>query len=542
MKVLIVDDEKHVREAIRLLVDWQLHGINTVLEAADGKTAIELMNRERPEFVFTDMIMPGMHGTDLLEWLQVHAPDTKTIVISGFDDFDFVRKTVKYGGLDYLLKPIDPEQLAEAVNRVVDSYREMERGRAENRRTTMEINEIKPVYWDKMFSQLLAEPDYISSMREPLDREFKISLDGTSCRIAILNVESISLSVRNKFATGLDLLYFSLLNICNEFLRKSRRGYAFRQWDSTSDIVLLLWKDLDDAESLLRRIDKGIEDTLGGQGEFGLGSVQIAPKGLLQSFREATTALDRRNLLKQGKKIHSYQPATALDMNKTVYFADCEQYLLAAVTGGNEKQVISVLGQWFTVIRSLSSISMEQFKAWMNEYQLLRNRWSLELCPDADSLRNSNGQEDRFSKIPLTNDGVLDIAGWEQKWALDLTALTRDVRFGGNKEQHVIWKIEKYIRSHYQTDLSLQEIAERFFLSREYISRRFKQEFGENLSDYIGRVRIDQAKLLLTNPHIRIAQIASMVGYADEKYFSKVFKKLTGCSPNDYRHRDGVEQ
>ncbi|MBC8079228.1 MAG: response regulator [Gorillibacterium sp.] len=541
MKLLIVDDEKHVREAIRLLVDWKAHGINTILEASDGKTAIELISRERPQFVFTDMIMPGMHGTDLLEWLQQNAPNIKTVVISGFDDFDFVRKTVKYGGLDYLLKPIDPDQLAEAMTRVVSSYKEMEHSRAENRRTTMEINEIKPVYWDKMFSQLLSEPDYLSSIREPLDREFHISLDGLPSRIAILSVESISASVRNKFASGLDLLYFSLLNICNEFLRKSSRGYAFRQWNSTSDIVLLLWKNLDDSEALLGRMNKGFEDTLGGHCEFGLGSVQTAPKGLQQSHREAAAALDRRNLLKRGKMTHSYQTVGTPEISKAVYFADCEQFLLAAVSGGNEKQVVTILSQWFTTIRSLSNITMEQFKAWMNEYQLLRNRWVQELCPDAELLASSDTQDNRLNSIPFTKEGVLDIDVWEQRWTLDLTALTREVRFGGNKEQHVIWRIEKYIRNHYQSDLSLQEIAERFFLSREYISRRFKQEFGQNLSDYIGRIRIEQAKLLLTNPHIRITQVASMVGYADEKYFSKVFKKHTGSSPNEYRHREQIE-
>ena len=181
---------------------------------------------------------------------------------------------------------------------------------------------------------------------------------------------------------------------------------------------------------------------------------------------------------------------------------------------------------------------MEQLKAWLNEYQLMRHRWTLEGIGQADEIGVADGGRAGVG-LPFTAEGVLDVDAWEGLWQRELAALCREVNVGvGNgKEEPVIYRIEKYIRCHYQQDLSLAVIAERFFLSREYISRRFKLEFGENLSDYIGRVRIEQAKLLLANPHIRIAQVASMVGYADEKYFSKVFKKLCGQSPNDYRRQ-----
>jgi two-component system response regulator YesN len=546
MKVLIVDDERHVREAIQLLVDWSSHGIDTVLTAADAVSAMELIRQERPEFVFTDMTMPGMHGTELLEWLQQNYPDTRTVVISGYDDFDYVRKTVKYGGFDYLLKPIDPDQLTEAVVRIVASYCELAHSRAENQRATMENNEIRPVYWDKMFSQLLAEPEYLTAIREPLARDFRISLDGLPCRIAILSVESVNPIVRAKFASGLDLLYFSLLNICNEFLRKAGYGYAFRQWNSVSDIVLLLWKFPEDAAGLLGRINAGLQAALGGACVFGLGSVQRAPRGLPQSLREAAHALNQRNLLIRAEAIHAYRPGTVVnpgssltgDTGKAVYLADYEPFIRAAVTGGNEKQLAAVLGQWFASVRSQPVLTMEQLKAWMNEYQLMRHRWTTEgagLAADTGVAR----QGQIGVGLPFTDEGVLDLNAWEAQWQRELAALCRNAAIGAcvGKEEPVISRIEKYIRCHYQQDLSLAVIAERFFLSREYISRRFKQEFGENLSDYIGRVRTQQAKLLLANPHIRIAQVASMVGYADEKYFSKVFKKLCGQSPNDYRRQ-----
>jgi two-component system response regulator YesN len=101
--------------------------------------------------------------------------------------------------------------------------------------------------------------------------------------------------------------------------------------------------------------------------------------------------------------------------------------------------------------------------------------------------------------------------------------------------------IAGFIDQHYRDELSLQDIAKRFFVSREYVSRKFKQEYGINITDYITGIRIDKAKLLMVNPNLRIAQIAEMVGFHDEKYFSKVFKKQEGISPKAFRLQDSNE-
>lgn len=96
-------------------------------------------------------------------------------------------------------------------------------------------------------------------------------------------------------------------------------------------------------------------------------------------------------------------------------------------------------------------------------------------------------------------------------------------------------EIARYMDAHYQEDLSLRQIAARFYLSREYISRKFKQQFGLNWSEYLGKLRINNAKLLPQNPSLRVAKVSEMVGFQDEKYFSKVFKKMEGMTPAEYR-------
>ncbi|KWX86291.1 hypothetical protein AMQ83_19745 [Paenibacillus riograndensis] len=116
-----------------------------------------------------------------------------------------------------------------------------------------------------------------------------------------------------------------------------------------------------------------------------------------------------------------------------------------------------------------------------------------------------------------------------------LQRLSQELTARAVKERNPMAEIVKYIEQNYPSDLSLQEVAGKFYVSREYISRKFKQEYGINFSDYIGSVRIEKAKLLLQNPNLKLSQISEMVGFHDVKYFSKVFKKQAGLSPKDYR-------
>ena len=298
MKALIVDDERHVREAIRLLVDWETYGIKSVLEAQDANSAIELIERERPQIIFTDMMMPGTMGTELLAWIQQHAPRTKTIVISGHDDFDFVRKTVMYGGIDYILKPIDPIQLNEAVSKAVASRKQEDEGSEQEQRKTIEINQLKPVYWNKMLTHLLDDPSYYSSIVETLHTEFGFPIANLQCRIAVLATDTINPVIRRKFAGSEDLLYFSLLNICNEFVRKESQGVAFRH--DHGDIVVILWKQTENAAALLDSMNNGIQQAFGSRLEFGVGSERMLPAGFKQSYSEAILVLRQRNMRRKA--------------------------------------------------------------------------------------------------------------------------------------------------------------------------------------------------------------------------------------------------
>lgn len=127
-----------------------------------------------------------------------------------------------------------------------------------------------------------------------------------------------------------------------------------------------------------------------------------------------------------------------------------------------------------------------------------------------------------------------------ENWESKLRSLLQRLSKGSAQAQgsRLVLEIREYLNRNYAQEMTLQHIAERFFISRENVSRKFKQITGENLSDYLTSLRVDKAKTLLQNTNLRLSQIAELVGYEDEKYFSRVFKKSTGVTPREYRKQD----
>lgn len=188
MKILITDDEYATRSSIKHLVTWRKFSIDTILEAESFDEAVIKIIDEEPEIIILDIIMPSKNGIHLMEWITSHSPDSKVIAVSGHDDYDYVRKIMKYGGVDYLLKPLDIRELNNAVSKAVDLYQqeseEREKTKEKERCSELFQNKtschhvIKEVvkyldenYTSKLNQEDLAEKFFIS--KEYLSRKFK---------------------------------------------------------------------------------------------------------------------------------------------------------------------------------------------------------------------------------------------------------------------------------------------------------------------------------------------------------------------------------
>jgi two-component system, response regulator YesN len=184
MKAIIVDDEKHVREPLLLLADWSRFGIDTILEAVDGNEAIKLIKEHRPEIIFTDMSMPKRDGISLLKWIHSSDLSSKTIVVSGYDDFDYMRNAICYKSFDYILKPIDPEILNETLEKAINEWKQQSPPEECQKEHGGEMNVIQQIeqfllesYNKDINLQEIADRFYLS--REYISRKFKHEYQAT---------------------------------------------------------------------------------------------------------------------------------------------------------------------------------------------------------------------------------------------------------------------------------------------------------------------------------------------------------------------------
>ncbi|MHA6533011.1 response regulator [Paenibacillus sp. BAC0078] len=523
MKVLIVDDEKHVREAIRYFVPWEKHNITGIYEATNGQEAMQIMQEQQPAIVFTDMRMPLMDGAELLEWLHSHYPNTKTIVISGYQDFNYVKPAIVYGGTDYLLKPLNSKQLIAAAEHAFKLWLEEEEERQQAHRQNMRLNELRPLYWDKVLSDLVAGQASFQELRSSLCAELGMPETAAECRIAVLTLQGADCRLLQRFHGDVGLTSFVLANVCNEVLSQKKSGFAFRSWQTGVDLVILFWTAAAEADEEVRRINDSIGQTYGVQLDIGLSRVNAFPDGLQTAFRQARQGLNERNLLQREGRIHLYREHLHNSMPEQDYAPEpLLDKLGIAVLSGDVEKMERVVDEWAEQLGKLILLTESSLLRLQEEIASVLKRWrpeeeiSLELCYDSE--------------------GLFSVANWRGQ----LKALLQRLSKGNaqSPDSRLVLEIREYLNQNYAQDMTLQHIAERFFISRENVSRKFKQITGENLSDYLAGLRIDKAKTLLQNTNLRLSQISELVGYEDEKYFSRVFKKSTGQTPREFRKQE----
>ncbi|GBF78452.1 DNA-binding response regulator [Paenibacillus sp. 598K] len=535
MRALIVDDEARVRRAIALLVDWEAHGITEVKEAASGREAIVHIEESVPALVIMDMMMEDGHGLELMAWIAESADSTKFIVVSGHDDFDFVRSTVRHGGVDYILKPVEPEAINTAVAKATRAWREEERERTQQQRQSIQLNEFKPIYGEKLLSSIIHDPATAEAALRRLRQEGVVPPEATQARLLLLHLDTADRQLMERMGNDSDLLRFMLTNICHEFLHPDERGTAFSYWADSGGVILLLWEPSDDPGALVTKINEALLATLQRRMHFGLGSGGALPQSLPAQYSEARQALRQRNLLGSGVYLH--RPTALHERLQPASFASVLDDTRVAVLSGSGRELAEAAQRWIDELTRTGCVTPEQLTQWLADAEAFRSALLREtLGEQAATYLAEAEREDREHPAPAPDSYAFSHylwRDWAEHWLSRLSqrvaSLTREG--GGSAWRDML----AYVEQHYTEELALQDIAAAFGVSREYVSRRFKQAYGIGFTDYLTGYRIDRAKRLMANPHLSVARIAEMVGYRDVKYFSKVFKKQAGQSPKAYR-------
>lgn len=494
IKTLIVDDDFLVRMFLKQITDWEAAGFTLVQDACNGKEALAVMERDMPELIITDLSMPVMDGISLIRQIRETYSDIPIIVLSCHDEFEFVKEAMRLGADEYILKNLLDEG---SLLNILESVRAKISKSAVIRQERNELHRLAQKGTELLLQELLEEisqaPGTLEKQRE-LSSAAGISYSFRRCAAVAATVEEIPGSIlqpvceqycRNKNAVCLG----KKNHICIILLDLSEIYSQADQWDRVNNF----------AEGL----KNCIANYLNAPAAVGISSLNSGDGGIFQSVVQAQTALAYRLY---GYRIYRYSELAA----SKGMTAESEILRTRSVetAEGDAQKLIRLGRQTFSGLRKAMS-DPRAVREWFDDVMM---KWEI------------------TGSMPETLDKM------EECWLSSVSAERGEEVKEEKSGNRAINQAAQYIRKHFHEPISLSQVAEEVHLNSTYLSYLFKQEMGENFSDYLINCRLRRIKQLLHESNRPIKDCASDAGFQDYRNFCKLFKKETGMRPAEYRN------
>jgi len=533
MKVIIVDDEQAIRDGINLLIDWEKFGITERFVVGEAEAALQIAHRENPAVIFSDMRMPGVDGVELLQRLRAEQLHTQVIVVSGYDDYNYMKATIQAKGVDYILKPLRKSELESSLEKAVKQWREQHELSYTAIDDQYKLKKANAILHDR---QILSFLNGTTEFSKQIEELFPLPFISHVGVFLIKNSQAI---LKRRFGGDSFLMDFAIRNIVLDALQSTQQVMLLHakddQWvwlsfaDTDADTNTNTDTDAMPNSRVVRQFHKQIQSmalslrqTIEIELLYGISSTVAPVTQAAVLMKEAQRSLLSCNILQINASV---TPNANRDSTGPLLLTAKFERLSRMIESGSKQEISEFIHDFVQSSMKIGQLSLRELQGFTLEANLFLHR-----ALDKYELNTI----DRVDvEIPLW---ISDLNEWAEWFIHMLWGLQE--RLSGEDQIDRIGEIKKYIQSHYHTPLSLKEIAERFYLSPPYISRRFKETYGCTFIQFITEIRLMRAKSLLMHTSLPIVKIAELVGYEDEAYFSKVFKKDAGISPKQYRQQE----
>lgn len=510
---IIIDDEPLIRRGtIKKLENYP--NIECIAQVSNGKDALEIMEKQKPDFVITDMKMPIMDGMQLLPILSIQYTDTFIIVISGYKDFEYAKEALRANTLDYIVKPFSKESIWEAVTRVVNRLEDRENLNQKITLNEAEKEKLKYEYDRQILKNILfGMGQEISSL--------------SSQKMARMSAENyVLVTVVAEEINESELLEFM-------FMRNMEMNTVILQKDNVENMCFILVffseKASYDIKIKLLEMKDSVErffESCRIHPFYGISGKHSSLKELHEAFLESTDALNQMTMIPE-KNYMIYEEGIHSDC--IIVWPKAEQFMFLIEAGkiGEAEVIFPELFHYFArnekcCLKNAKDYCLEMAeilkKSLPDEMQLHKSKAaSLNLINNMNFIFSFKELEEYFGNLFKNMAMAFESAGvYSEKDVLD--------------------NVKKYIDLHYEKNITQEFVASLFRLNRSYLSSAFKSQNGISFVDYVNQVRISHAKALLRNTDKKMYQIAQSVGYENVKYFFRVFKKMEGITPEHYRN------
>lgn len=525
--VLLVDDEEEVFEVIRKKLDWESMGFHVAGYARNGVEALEMAEELQVDVVMTDIKMPYMDGLTLCKKLKELYPTMKVIIFSGFDEFEYAKEAIKIEAEEYILKPINANELREVFERIkINLDRELDEKRNIDKLREYYMESL-PVLQENFYTSLI-EGRIKGSEIEEYARNYQIEFTGPYYVVTILHI-----STSNPVSE--DSIDPILLAMSVEKLAKEQLA---GKWDSKvvtylGDIIVIT--QLPDEESITRftdrmdRICKMAKRVCKARVTAGIGQICNQPAGLAMSYQGAQNAISYRVLYGTTRAINIAEtdPRENTDMPWEESYIN---EIIKRIKMGEAESLQEAI-QKFTAQIAGSRMSLQKYRILIME--IITEIFRL-------GANNQINLEEVFGENSDVYTQAMQLESSEalEKWLSEncLKMQKHILNERRDNTKSFVTKAIEYVKEHYaDQDLSIETICSYLNVSAAYFSTVFKKETGKTFINYLTDYRMEEAENLLLTENEKTYIIAQKVGYSDPNYFSYAFKKQFGMSPSKYK-------
>ncbi|PHV69621.1 hypothetical protein CS063_14760 [Sporanaerobium hydrogeniformans] len=524
-KVLIADDEYWIRENLRTILDWEKYSFIFMEPAIDGEDALRKIEEDCPDILITDINMPFLDGIELLTIIKKRFPKIITIILSGYNDFEFVRQAMLLETMDYLLKPVEQLELINVLTNALNRLDKNERLAKEQVVIRDKLKIAASLMQDREFSMYIAgedlELDQIVSQGPNKFMEFKKFY----VMVIRVNYKHSTARLQNQEQGGSYKVKQKIIDLIS-----SEETILFNNIFSINEYILILNRNKEDIKSLSELLIIYLEEVLSAKLHIGISQEQWNFKEIKNAYQEAVGTFGFIPYYEQSITLWA-QDVKKIPLRKRMV-QEQEKQLIVALQNKNKKIIKQLL-------LGNKGIITEQCKQWLFielKQTLYRIIWIIENNIDA------NTKEKQLLLESFSEWGEEALNTFEIKEVIEVLdqildeALPTKEQGDHNKTiRDTICLVKKYIDEKYFENLSLTILSEVFFVEKSYLSKAFKQETGENLMLYIARRRIEKATELIRDNNLSLTEISFLVGYEDYAYFNRVFRKVIGKSPREYK-------
>jgi len=538
-KVVLVDDEEIVLEGLKKKINWERLRLQVVGGASNGLEALKIIEETNPDILITDVIMPVMNGLKLMETLKETNRDIKTVILSGYDEFEYAQKAVKLGAAEYQLKPVSVEEIEAVLERIIKDLDNEKMEEKEKHRLKMEKEQNSEMLIRHIFTSILeSRADNYQSLIKKVE---EIDSRYLHCNLvaAVLEVDDYSQIVGDNNDKEKELVIFSVLNITNEIVSSNNRGFTTRLNEKRLVIIMIYnneWSRSQIYNSykwLFYLVIDNLKKYLGYSVTIGVGQVVCGISNIRDSFLNASKAVKAKLLHGTGRIIR-YEDITENSWKLQELYAENEKKLLEFIEEFDSRNVFDYIDSLHKTIRS-DNYSYEDVISLCYKLVLLAKN-------ELNQVSRENfatGTEIELLEKIRSFEHLDELMEWVKKfysYAFDAVK-----SHSQKKYSYIVSRVIEYIETNYMKKIELAFLAEKLYISANYLSTLFKKETGVTFKTYLTRFRLEKARKLLLEPHYKIYQIANAIGYENEEYLCRLFKNYYGVTCKEFRDSNGIK-